>query len=323
MQQYKELIERILTENAERIAANNPRKDRTGVGRYSIFGHMMRFNLSENAFPLVTTKFTPFKTMVSEIKWFISGSTNIRPLALQKNRIWDEWGFQRYLESGAYEGTLKPSDLNSTDEKVYQQVKKEMDEYIQRIVEDEEFAAVHGELGEVYGKQWRSIIGPDGEEFDQLMLMLEELKNNPMSTRLILDSWTIPSIYTSDLTRRMKLPPCHFTYQAFVDDFKNELSGRLVMRSNDVPIGGPINYSGYALLTMVIAKLMGYEPGELVVEIGDAHIYADQVEAMQELLKREPKPLPKINLTVRSIEDWDVELIDYQHHPKIPMRVAV
>lgn len=325
MQQYKDLLQFVLDENAERIKNNQPRLDRTGVGRYSIFGYQTRFDLRKDAFPMVTIKKSFFQMIKSELKWFMRGETNIRPLLLEKNSIWNEWAYERYIVSDEYEGKITKADLNTKDEELRSVIEKEMKEFCERIVEDEDFASKHGDLGNIYGKQWRNIKGHDGEDIDQLGIVVEEIKDNPTSTRLLVDSWTVPDIYVNkngaNASKALALPPCHTMYQFYVED--NKLSCHVILRSNDLPVGFVFNVSSYALMTMVIAEYVGLEPGELVYTISDAHIYANQIEEVKLALSREPKPLPKIELTVNSLEDWDAKLVDYDYHPAIKIPVSV
>lgn len=324
MQQFKDILQKVLDENASKIEQDRPRKDRTGVGRYSIFGQQLRFDLSYDAFPMVTIKKTSFKLIKSELKWFMRGDTNIKGLLVEGNHIWDEWAFERYICSDDYTGTLKKSDLNSADEQLQKQVKDEIKAFCERILSDEEFAEKHGDLGSVYGKQWRNIEGHNGLPIDQLAWVLEEIKRNPNSTRLIVDSWTVQDIYGFDEERNLPmvaLPPCHMLFQFYVAD--NKLSCQLTMRSNDLVAGFSFNVAGYALITMVMAQLAGLEPGELVYNVADAHIYANHLEIVDVLLAREPMKAPRIKITANSLEDWDAELIDYNAHPTMKIPIAV
>lgn len=321
MEQYKAFLQAILDENKEAIEKNEPRKDRTGVGRYSLFGYQMRFPISKDAFPMVTTKRVSFRLIKSELKWFMRGQTNIQPLLMEGNPIWNEWAFERYIVSEDYKGSLKKENLNSKDKAIRKQIEKEIETFCERIINDDAFAEKHGDLGNIYGKQWRNIIGHDGEVIDQFGIVVNEIKENPMSTRLIVDSWTPQDIYTKREKEKLALPPCHMLYQFFVEDGK--LSCHLFLRSNDAFLGAAYNITSYCLLTAVIAELLDLETGELVYTVSDGHIYANHLEQVYEQLSREPKPLPKLKLTVHSLEDWDAELIDYESHPAIKAEVAV
>lgn len=247
------------------------RKDRTGVGTKSIFGHQMRFDLSEG-FPLLTTKKVHLRSIIHELLWFISGDTNIGYLHDNKVSIWDEW------------------------------------------------ADENGDLGPVYGKQWRSWQTPDGRSIDQLSQVIETIRNNPDSRRMIVCAWN-----PSDVDK-MALPPCHCFFQFYVAD--GRLSCQLYQRSADTFLGVPFNIASYALLTMMIAQVCGLEPGEFVHTTGDTHIYLNHFDQVREQLSREPRPLPKMKLNpeIKSIFDFkyeDFELTDYDPWPAIKAPVAV
>jgi thymidylate synthase len=264
MKQYLDLCRRILEEGTKK-------EDRTGTGTISVFGHQMRFDLSQG-FPLLTTKKLHTKSIVHELLWFLSGSTNVRYLQENGVRIWNEW------------------------------------------------ADENGELGPVYGKQWRSFSGPDGKTVDQIEWVVNEIKRNPDSRRLIVSAWNPVEI------DQMALPPCHLLFQFYVADGK--LSCQLYQRSGDTFLGIPFNIASYALLTHMVAHVTGLAPGEFVHTIGDAHIYLNHLEQVKEQLTREPLPLPtlRLNPDVTSIFDFryeDIEFLDYQAHPHIKGEVAV
>jgi len=264
MKQYLDLCRRILEEGTRK-------EDRTGTGTLSVFGHQMRFDLREG-FPLVTTKKLHTKSIVHELLWFLSGSTNIRYLQENGVRIWNEW------------------------------------------------ADDNGELGPVYGKQWRSFSGPDGKTVDQIEWVVNEIKRNPDSRRLIVSAWNPAEI------DQMALPPCHLLFQFYVAE--GRLSCQLYQRSADTFLGVPFNIASYALLTHMVAHVTGLEPGEFVHTIGDAHIYLNHVEQVKEQLSREPLPLPslKLNPEVTSIFGFryeDIEFLNYQAHPHIKGEVAI
>ena len=264
MKQYLDLLQEIMDRGVVK-------QDRTGVGTKSIFGHQMRFDLGEG-FPLLTTKKVHLKSIIHELLWFISGSTNIGYLRDNKVTIWDEW------------------------------------------------ADENGDLGPVYGKQWRSWQTPDGRSIDQLSEVIETIRNNPDSRRMIVCAWN-----PSDVDK-MALPPCHCFFQFYVADGK--LSCQLYQRSADTFLGVPFNIASYALLTMMIAQVCGLQPGEFVHTTGDTHIYLNHFDQVREQLSREPRPLPKMKLNpeVRSIFDFrygDFELVDYDPWPAIKAPVAV
>jgi thymidylate synthase len=264
MRQYLDLMNKVLESGIKK-------EDRTGTGTISIFGHQMRFDLSEG-FPILTTKKLHLRSIIHELLWFINGETNIKYLKENKVRIWDEW------------------------------------------------ADENGELGPVYGSQWRSWQGADGKVVDQLSWVINEIKENPSSRRLIVNSWNAAEI------ENMALPPCHMMFQFYVNDGK--LSCQLYQRSADIFLGVPFNIASYALFTMMVARVTGYEPGDFVHTFGDAHLYMDHLEQTRLQLSREIYPLPtmKINPEVRSIFDFkyeDFELVDYQAHPHIKAKVSV
>lgn len=264
MQVYLDLLKKIMEEGTDR-------EDRTGTGTRSIFGTQMRFDLSKG-FPLVTTKKCHLKSIIHELLWFISGSTNIKYLQENGVRIWNEW------------------------------------------------ADENGDLGPVYGKQWRDFETPDGRHIDQLSNAIEMIKHNPESRRIIVCAWN-----PSDVDR-MALPPCHTLYQFYVANGK--LSCQLYQRSADMFLGVPFNIASYSLLTMMIAKECNLEYGDFVWSGGDTHIYKNHFEQVQLQLTREPRPLPQMNILrkVPSIFDYkyeDFELVGYDPHPAIKGVVSV
>ncbi|MED1785841.1 thymidylate synthase [Brevibacillus fortis] len=264
MKQYLDLCQRILDEGVTK-------EDRTGTGTTSVFGHQMRFDLSEG-FPMVTTKKLHMKSIIHELLWFLSGDTNIRYLQENGVRIWNEW------------------------------------------------ADENGDLGPVYGSQWRSFTGRDGKTVDQIQWIIEEIKRNPDSRRLIVSAWNPAEL------DKMALPPCHLLFQFYVANGK--LSCQLYQRSGDTFLGVPFNIASYALLTHMVAHVTGLEVGDFVHTIGDAHLYLNHIEQVKLQLTREPKPLPKlvINPAVTSIFDFkyeDIEIVGYESHPHIKGEVAV
>jgi len=264
MQQYLDLLQRILDEGAEK-------EDRTGTGTLSVCGHQMRFSLDET-FPLLTTKKLHLRSIIHELLWFLAGDTNIGYLKENNVRIWDEW------------------------------------------------ADENGDLGPVYGHQWRSWATPDGDVIDQISQVVEQIQTNPDSRRMIVSAWNVGEI------PQMALPPCHLLFQFYVAN--GRLSCQLYQRSADVFLGVPFNIASYALLTMMIAQVTGLEPGEFVHTLGDAHLYSNHLEQTQLQLSRETRPLPHmhINPDVTSIFDFkfeDFSLVDYDPHPHISAPVAV
>ncbi|MDL2239059.1 thymidylate synthase [Bacteroidales bacterium OttesenSCG-928-K03] len=263
MKQYLDLLERILKEGVFK-------DDRTGTGTKNVFGHQMRFDLSEG-FPLLTTKKLHLKSIIYELLWFLQGDTNTKYLKDNGVSIWDEW------------------------------------------------ADENGNLGRVYGAQWRSWQTSDGKSIDQISQVVDSLKNNPNSRRHIVCAWNV-----GDLDK-MALPPCHLLFQFYVAN--NKLSCMLYQRSCDVFLGVPFNIASYALLLMMMAQVTGYEPGEFVHTLGDAHLYCNHLEQAELQLTRETFPLPKMNINkdVKSIFDFkfeDFQLEDYQSHPHIKAAVS-
>jgi len=271
------------------------RSDRTLTGTKSVFGYQMRFDL-QKGFPLLTTKKVHLKSIIHELLWFIKGDTNIRYLVQNGVSIWNDWPYEAFKKHKDYQ--------NET-----------MDEFIFKVKNDKTFAHMHGDLGPVYGAQWRQFNG-----VDQLSFILNEIKNNPNSRRMILSAWNPADIH------KMALPPCHTLIQFYVADSK--LSLQLYQRSADVFLGVPFNIASYALLLMMIAQVSELEVGEFVHTLGDAHIYHNHFDQIQLQLKRSPKQLPKmiINPKVNSLFDFvfeDFTLQDYDPHPLIKGKVAV
>ncbi len=292
MRQYHDLMDRVLREGIDK-------SDRTGTGTRSVFGHQMRFDLSEG-FPMVTTKKLHLKSILHELIWFISGDTNIRYLCQNGVRIWDDWPFATYAKSADYDGI-------------------DMKTFAARVADDAEFAAKWGDLGPVYGYQWRFWPGPNGP-VDQLRDVLEGIRRNPDGRRHIVSAWNPGYI------DQMALPPCHAFFQFYVADGK--LSCQLYQRSADIFLGVPFNIASYALLIHMMAQDLGLGVGDFVHTLGDAHIYSNHFEQVSLQLSRELRPLPSLRLNpdVKSLFDFryeDVELVGYDPHPHIPAPVAV
>lgn len=293
MKQYHDLMYRILNDGVHK-------EDRTGTGTISVFGHQMRFPLS-NGFPLITTKKVHLKSIIYELLWFLNGDTNIEYLAKNGVRIWDDWPYAKYKKSAQFGG-------------------EDMKQFAEKIATDAEFAKKWGDLGPVYGYQWRSWPTRDGRHIDQISQIIDTIKNNPDSRRIIVNAWNVGEI------ENMALPPCHAFFQFYVAEGK--LSCQLYQRSADVFLGVPFNIASYALLTMMVAQVCNLEPGDFVHTLGDAHLYSNHVEQAKLQLSRECYPLPtlKINPNVKSIFDFkyeDFELENYQSHPHIKAEVAV
>jgi thymidylate synthase len=264
MHQYHDLMERILADGAEK-------RDRTGTGTLSVFGHQMRFDLAQG-FPLVTTKKLHVKSIIYELLWFLAGDTNVKYLNDHGVTIWDEWADER------------------------------------------------GDLGPVYGHQWRSWPKPDGGAIDQIAHVVEMIRRNPDSRRLIVTAWNPADV------DRMALPPCHCLFQFYVAN--GRLSCQLYQRSADVFLGVPFNIASYALLTVMVAQVTGYQPGEFIHTLGDAHLYLNHLEQARLQLSRAPRALPQLqhNPAVTDIFAFryeDFALTGYDPHPHIKAQVAV
>lgn len=288
MKQYIDLCNYILNNGVKK-------DDRTGTGTISVFGYQMRFNLGEG-FPLLTTKKVHLKSIIHELLWFISGSTNIKYLVDNDVRIWNDWPYDLYKKSPDFQGET-------------------IEEFAAKIKESDEFAKKYGNLGPVYGKQWRDFNG-----VDQLSNLIEQIKTNPNSRRLIISAWNPAEV------DKMALPPCHSFMQFYVAEGK--LSCQLYQRSADVFLGVPFNIASYALFTMMIAQVCGLEPGDFVHTLGDAHIYLNHLDQVNKQIKRSLRPLSKmvINPNVKSIFDFkyeDFTLLNYNPHSGIKGKVAV
>jgi len=299
------------------------KQDRTGTGTISVFGYQMRFDL-EAGFPLLTTKRVPFRLIASELLWFIKGDTNIRYLLKHNNNIWNEWAFKKWVESAEYTGPdMTNFGLRSQTDPEFNTKYLEQEQIFKKLVlEDDRFASEYGDLGNVYGKQWRRWTTSQGETIDQLKNVIEEIKRNPDSRRLIVTAWS-----PEDATpQRSALPPCHTLFQFYVANGK--LSCQLYQRSGDIFLGIPFNIASYSLLTHMIAQECGLGVGEFVHTIGDAHIYSNHLDQIETQLAREVRPLPtlKLNPSINSIFDYDVEDLSvegYDPHPAIKAPVAV
>lgn len=293
MQAYLNLLNEIL-ENG------SLKEDRTGVGTKSLFGYQMRFNLQEG-FPLLTTKKLHLRSIIYELLWFLKGDSNIQYLTQNKVRIWDDWPFAIYSKSADYQG-------------------ENIQEFAEKIATNNDFAAKWGDLGPVYGKQWRSWQGPHGETIDQIQNLINTIKNNPDSRRMIVSAWNVPFI------DKMALPPCHCLFQFYVANGK--LSCQLYQRSADTFLGVPFNIASYALLTLMIAQACNLQAGDFVHTFGDVHLYSNHFEQAKLQLSRETRTLPQMHINpqvkdIFSFEYEDFELTGYDPHPHIKAEVAV
>ena len=301
MQQYLDLVRHIRDHGVKK-------EDRTGTGTVSIFGHQMRFDLA-HGFPLVTSKKVHLKSILHELLWFIRGDTNIRYLVENGVGIWNDWPYQNWLRETGQDTSL---EMYSPEWRAV------MKEFIEKIKTDSDFAAQYGDLGPVYGKQWRNFCG-----VDQLTQLIEDIKSNPDSRRLIVSAWNPQDI---PVMVKSGLPPCHSLFQFYVVDGK--LSCQLYQRSADVFLGVPFNIASYAILTMMIAQVSGLGLGDFVHTFGDAHLYLNHMDQVEEQLSRSTFDLPamKINSQVTSLFDFvfdDFELQNYQSHGPIAAPVAV
>lgn len=296
--QYLNLLKKLVDEGRFK-------EDRTGTGTYSLFGHQLRFDLNEN-FPLLTTKKVPFKLIASELLWFLHGDTNIRYLLENNNHIWDEWAFKNYVESTEYQGPdMTDFGLRSqSDLEFKQEYDIQHGKFVEQILNDTAFSKKFGELGPVYGKQWRNWQTTTGETIDQLVGVISEIERNPDSRRLIVNAWNPEDVPS------MALPPCHTLFQFYVLDGK--LSCQLYQRSGDVFLGVPFNIASYALLTHIVAKICGLQVGELIHTLCDVHLYANHVEQAKIQLSRKPNPGPTLNVSYQKKEDITEALAGFQ-----------
>jgi len=311
MKQYHELLTKIMSEGEDTT-------DRTGTGARTIFGHQMRFNLAEG-FPLLTTKKVPFKLILSELLWFIKGDTKLKTLLENNNHIWDEWPYKWYLKA---EGLPIPPTGS-------EEWKSGIKEFTEKILTDEEFNKKYGDLGPVYGYQWRS--WPDHKRdaegkmvyIDQLAKLIEKIKSKPNSRRLIVSAWNPADI---DEMAKAGLPPCHCLFQFKV--LNGKISLQLYQRSCDTFLGVPFNIASYSLLLMMVAQATGYTPHEFIWTGGDTHIYSNHFDQVKEQLSRDFRKLPsiKINPNVKDLFDFkmeDFELVGYEPHTAIKAPIAV
>ena len=285
---YQNLLSEVLSKGVEK-------EDRTGTGTKSIFGTTIRHDMSEG-FPILTTKKVAWKTMVTELKWFLKGDTNIKYLVDNRCNIWNGDAYKRYCKLQV------PHDHFESQ-----------DEFIELIKTDDEFAKKWGELGPIYGKQWRNWNNYDRWDMphDQLENLIVGLINNPNSRRHLVNSWNV-----SDLDK-MTLPPCHYSFQCYVADGKLSLMWN--QRSADLFLGVPFNISSYGLLLHLLCKETGYKPGHLIGSFGDIHLYKNHIKQAQEQIDRYSFDLPELKVSCYDIYrgDFDAELVNYESHPAI------
>jgi len=311
MRQYLDLLEDIKTNGVKK-------SDRTGVGTISVFGRQLRFDLSKG-FPAVTTKKLFTRGIIHELIWFLQGTSNIKYLVDNDVHIWDEWPYKHYLME---QGKSVPDSNNN-------EWKEGIGRFIEKIKTDNKFAAKWGELGPVYGYQWRHWRTADGREIDQIAQAIENIKaakadpSHRDSRRIIVSAWNVADIEEMNIAG---LPPCHLLFQFYVSDGK--LSCQMYQRSADTFLGVPFNIASYSLLTMMMAQVCGLKPGDFVHTFGDTHLYLNHLKQVDEQLSRKPKPLPKmkINPKVKDISKFtidDFELVGYDPHPAIYAPIAV
>lgn len=292
MKQYLDMCRYILEHGEDR-------PDRTGTGTHSVFGYQTRYDLREG-FPLLTTKKMYLRPIAEELLWFIKGDTNIKYLVDRNVKIWNEWPYEDFKKSEDFNGET-------------------LEEFVEKIKNDDEFAKKHGNLGPVYGAQWRNF---NNEGTDQLMKLIDSLKNNPFSRRHIISAWNPSQV------DEMALPPCHTLMQFYVSSDQKYLSCQLYQRSADTFLGVPFNIASYALLTCMLAQVCGYEPKEFIHTIGDAHIYKDHFDVVKTQIEREPLPLPHLvlNKDIDNLFDFkieDIKLEGYQSHGPLKGKVSV
>ncbi|MES2416494.1 MAG: thymidylate synthase [Patescibacteria group bacterium] len=304
---YLNLLEHILQNGEDKT-------DRTGTGTRSIFGYQIRFDLNEG-FPLLTTKKVFLKSVIHELIWFLRGDTNLKYLEDNNVHIWDEWPYKNYLK----EQNLEIPNTKS------EEWKKGIAEFVEKIKNDQNFAKQHGDLGPIYGYQWRSWPKANGEYIDQIKIIIDQIKNSPDSRRIIVSAWNVGQL---DEMSKSGLPPCHCFFQFYVANGK--LSCQLYQRSCDTFLGVPFNIASYALLTMMIAQVCGLELGEFIWTGGDVHIYNNHFDQAKLQISRRndirPMPKMKINPERKNIEEFifeDFELVGYDPHPKIEAPIAV
>lgn len=292
MKQYLDMCRYILEHGEDR-------PDRTGTGTRSVFGYQTRYDLREG-FPLLTTKKMYLRPIAEELLWFIKGDTNIKYLVDRNVKIWNEWPYEDFKKSEDFNGET-------------------LEEFVEKIKNDDDFAKKHGNLGPVYGAQWRNF---NNEGTDQLMKLIDSLKNNPFSRRHIISAWNPGQV------DEMALPPCHTLMQFYVSSDKKYLSCQLYQRSADTFLGVPFNIASYALLTCMLAQVCGYEPKEFIHTIGDAHIYKNHFDVVKTQIEREPLPLPRLvlNKDIDNLFDFkieDIKLEGYQSHGPLKGKVSV
>lgn len=303
--QYLDLLRDVMESGRDEKEFN------TGIVFRGVFGRQIRFDLSKG-FPLLTTKKVFMRGILHELIWFLKGSSNVKYLVDNDVHIWDEWAYKGY----------KATQIKNTSVKILSQ-----EEFISKIKENEKFAKKWGELGPVYGVQWRKWPASDGRKIDQVAWAIEKIKKTPHRRHIVISAWNPEFVYEMAASgKSVALPPCHTLFQFNIKG--NKLSCQLYQRSADLFLGVPFNIASYALFTMIFAHVTGYEAGDFVHTFGDAHIYENHYSQVREQLKREPRPFPtmKINPNLKNIDDIkfeDFTLENYDPHPVIKGEVTV
>lgn len=303
-EQYLSLVKEILDTGIQK-------KDRTGIGTISIFGAQRKYDLRKG-FPLLTTKKVSFNGILHELLWFLKGDTNIKYLVDNNVHIWDEWPFQDYLIANSLvEKFPMYSEAWLQEKKVY----------IEKIKSDADFAAKWGDLGPVYGKQWRRWNGSDGKIYDQIKMAMEQIKKNPDSRRILVSAWNVSDVATHKKTAP---PLCHTMFQFYVADGRLDL--QLYQRSADTALGVPFNIASYSILLMMMAQECGLTPGIFVHTTGDTHLYLNHLDGIKEQLQREAFAAPTLKIARKPFDELTFEdfvLENYQYQPAIKFPIAV
>jgi len=297
MKQYLDLVKHVL-KNGEK------KEDRTGTGTLSVFGYQTRYDLREG-FPLATTKKVYFRGILHELLWFLKGDTNIKYLVDRNVRIWNEWPYETYKANDEFKG-------------------ESLEEFVEKIRSEDGFAEKWGELGPVYGKQWIRWPSHDGKEINQIKNVLEQIKNNPKSRRLMVSGWNVADIQELISGKKSAPPLCHTLFQFNVSS--GHIDMQLYQRSADIALGVPFNIASYSMLLMMVAKECGFTPRHFIHTFGDAHIYLNHVDGLNEQLKRTPKKLPQLKIADKPFWDLtfeDFELVGYECEEPIKFAIAV
>lgn len=319
--QYLDLLKDVMKNGTWKISHS------TGVKLKSVFGRQIRFDLSQG-FPLLTTKKVFSRGIIHELIWFLSGSENIKYLVDNNVHIWDDWAYKRFLESQTQNSKLKGQKFRPKADQPLAEKVKNMEEFMEKVKSDPKFAKEWGNLGKVYGVQWRKWPTSEGDTIDQLGWAIEKIKKYPQKKHYIVSAWNPEYIYemSGSHSKSMAIAPCHTLYHINITGDK--LSLQLYQRSADLFLGVPFNIASYALLTMMLAQVTGYKPGDFVHTFGDAHIYENHFDQVKEQISRKPRPFPKMKLNpkIKNIDDFkfeDFTLEGYDPHPPIRGEITV